>query len=80
MTDSVFPVDQGEKVFVDCVDGFTLTSGDRLITCVQDAEYISPRKLPTCIIGKKNIHFFVLAVERRYNFFIRRVREKFLYY
>ena len=53
MTDSVFPVDQGEKVFVDCVDGFTLTSGDRLITCVQDAEYVSPRKLPTCIIGKK---------------------------
>ena len=50
-TDSVFPVKKGAEIFVNCVEGFTLTSGDRMITCVQDADYISSRQLPTCIIG-----------------------------
>ena len=55
-TDSVFPVKKGAKIFVNCVEGFTLTSGDRTITCVQDADYISSNQLPTCIIGK-NLFF-----------------------
>ena len=51
-TDSTFPVKKGTAVFVDCVEGFTLTSGDRMITCVQDSEYTSTKQLPTCIIGQ----------------------------
>ena len=51
-TDSVFPVKKGAEIFVNCVEGFTLTSGDRMITCDQDADYISSHKLPTCIIGE----------------------------
>ena len=51
-TDSVYPVKKGTEVFVDCVEGFTLSSGDRLITCVQDTEYTSSRQLPTCTIGE----------------------------
>ena len=50
-TDSTFPVKKGTEVFVDCVEGFTLTSGDRMLTCIQDSEYISQKQLPTCIIG-----------------------------
>ena len=52
ITDSVFPVRRGVEVFVDCVEGFTLTSGDRMITCVQDSHFISPRQLPDCHIGR----------------------------
>ena len=52
ITDAVFPVKQGSEVFVNCEAGYTLTSGDRMITCVQDHVYESPRVLPTCIIGK----------------------------
>ena len=63
-TDSVFPVKKGAEIFVDCVDGFTFVSGDRLITCVQDANYISPRKLPTCIIGKKKYIMISAAISR----------------
>ena len=51
ITDSVFPVKKGTDVFVNCVEGFTLTSGDRTITCLQDADYTAARKLPTCSIG-----------------------------
>ena len=51
-TDSKFPVKKGAAVFVNCVDGFTFTSGDMTITCVQDSEYTSPKQLPTCIIGQ----------------------------
>ncbi|XP_063688341.1 sushi, von Willebrand factor type A, EGF and pentraxin domain-containing protein 1-like [Bolinopsis microptera] len=51
-TDSVFPVKKGAEIFVNCVEGFTLTSGDRTITCVQDADYTSSTQLPTCIIEK----------------------------
>ena len=51
-TDSIFPVKKGAAVFVDCEEGFTLTSGDRMITCEQDSEYTSPEQLPTCIIGQ----------------------------
>ena len=54
-TDAVFPVKEGAEVYVNCVDGYTLASGDRMITCVQDAHYISPKQLPTCIIGNENI-------------------------
>ena len=54
-TDAVFPVKEGAEVYVNCVDGYTLVSGDRIITCVQDAHYISPKQLPTCIIGNENI-------------------------
>jgi len=50
-TDSLFPVKKGAEVFVSCVEGFTLTSGNRMITCVHDADYISSGQLPTCIIG-----------------------------
>ncbi|XP_063684353.1 sushi, von Willebrand factor type A, EGF and pentraxin domain-containing protein 1-like [Bolinopsis microptera] len=51
-TDSVFPVKKGAEIFVNCVEGFILTSGDRTITCVQDAYYISSSQLPTCIPEK----------------------------
>ena len=51
-THSVFPVKKGDMVFVSCVEGFTLTSGDRMITCVQDAHYTSSGQLPTCIISE----------------------------
>lgn len=51
ITDSVFPVRRGVEVFVNCVAGFTLTGGDRMITCVQDSEYTSSTKLPECSIG-----------------------------
>ena len=55
ITDLEFPVKQGTEVFVNCAEGYTLTSGDRTITCVQDANYISQRHLPTCIIGTESI-------------------------
>ena len=51
LTDSVFPVRKGAEVFVNCIAGFTLTSGDRMITCVQDAHYSSKKNLPVCAIG-----------------------------
>ena len=51
ITDSVFPVKKGTDVFVNCVEGFTLTSGDRTLTCLQDSDYTASRKLPTCSIG-----------------------------
>ena len=54
-TDTVFPVKKGAEVFVNCVDGFTLAAGDRMITCVQDAVYISPRELPSCLIGRGSL-------------------------
>ena len=51
-TDSVFPMKRGAEIFVNCVEGFTFSSGDRMITCDQDADYISSHQLPTCIIGE----------------------------
>ena len=51
-TETQFPIKKGSEVFVDCSTGFTLTSGDRTITCVKDAEYTSNNRLPSCTIGK----------------------------
>ena len=51
-TSTVFPIKQGSEVIVKCAEGFTFTSGDKIITCVEDAEYTSPRQLPSCMIGR----------------------------
>ena len=32
-TDSLFPMKRGAEIFVNCVEGFTFSSGDRMITC-----------------------------------------------
>ena len=50
-TNTVFPVKKGTEVVVDCVEGYTLTSGERTLTCVQDAEYTVWRNFPSCTIG-----------------------------
>lgn len=55
ITDSIFPLRKGAEVFVDCAEGFTLTSGDRMITCEQDSEFSTTRELPTCNKGRWNI-------------------------
>ena len=54
-TNTVFPVKKGTEVIVNCIEGFTLASGDRSITCVQDADFTSSKELPTCIIGTRNM-------------------------
>ena len=42
---------KGTPVDVSCVTGFSLT-GDRTITCVQDADFNSPQNFPSCSIDK----------------------------
>ncbi|KAL5259814.1 hypothetical protein ACHWQZ_G010058 [Mnemiopsis leidyi] len=51
-TDSVLPVKKGTVLVVDCVRGYTLTAGERVLTCVQDAEYTVWRHFPSCTVDK----------------------------
>ena len=51
-TDTKFPVEADTEVSVKCEEGFTITSGDREITCVEGEIFTSPWKLPGCLIGK----------------------------
>ena len=61
MTNSVFPMKKGTELVVNCEEGYTLTSGDRLITCQQDAEYTSPGSLPVCTIGERTQIFIIFT-------------------
>ncbi|KAL5266359.1 hypothetical protein ACHWQZ_G003697 [Mnemiopsis leidyi] len=49
-TDTPLPIPRGVVVVVKCVPGFTLTSGDRRITCLQDDEFSAERGLPVCSV------------------------------
>ena len=62
MTNSIFPMKKGTELVVNCVEGYTLTSGDRLITCQQDAEYTSPGALPVCTIGERTQIFKIMPI------------------
>ena len=46
---------------MDCVTGFTLTSGDRTITCDRDAQYTSTNRLPVCTIGGSFIYNLIIV-------------------
>ena len=39
-------------MYVKCEEGYTITSGDREITCVEGESFTSPWKLPGCVVGK----------------------------
>ena len=51
-TNTEFPVKKGTEVVVTCVEGYTFTSGDRVITCVQDAEFTVLGSFPSCTVGE----------------------------
>ena len=59
----MFPVQKGTEVVVDCVEGYTLTSGERTLTCVQDAEYTVWRNFPSCTIGRWDFSYSELLYE-----------------
>ena len=50
-TDTKFPVKKGTELVVACEKGYTFSSGDRTLTCVQDAEYEYLGQFPSCTIG-----------------------------
>ena len=50
-TDTTFPVKNGVEVVVKCKTGYTLTSGDRVLTCETDDRYTFQDSLPVCSIG-----------------------------
>ena len=50
-TDTTFPIKNGVEVVVRCKTGYTLTSGDRVLTCETDDRYTFQDSLPVCSIG-----------------------------
>ena len=53
---------KGTELMVACKKGYTFTSGERVLTCVQDAEYTVWRNFPTCTIGWLNIYDLLIIV------------------
>lgn len=51
VTQTKFPLTKGTVVSVSCKPGFSLI-GDRVITCLGDAEFTFSLSLPQCLRGK----------------------------
>ena len=70
-TDTTFPVKNGVEVVVKCKTGYTLTSGDRVLTCETDDRYTFQDSLPVCSIGGEFLFLFKLSFFLRYDPLIR---------
>ena len=61
-TDSVLPVKKGTVLVVDCVKGYTLAYGERVLTCVQDSEYTVWRQFPSCTVGRFKVNDYFIFI------------------
>ena len=66
MTTTEFPVLKGTLVYVGCEQGYSFTSGDRVMTCKQDAEYTFTRE-PVCSVGMCSYFRFGYLLEMNHD-------------
>ena len=67
-TDTTFPVKNGVEVVVKCKTGYTLTSGDRVLTCETDDRYTFQDNPPVCSICRN--FCFILALDPLIRLFV----------